>query len=133
MKALDTPALLALLEGDGGVKDLLRRLRGHEVATTEANLLELALLSGRGSARSGHRREALSRLRRKITVLPIDSRAIEEVARRSSRGELAGLAPHVAGMLAALEVAGCEELFTDAPLPGRWRFRVSRVGHSHPK
>jgi predicted nucleic acid-binding protein len=131
VKALDTPVLLALLRGDPAVKDLLRRLRGHEIATTEGNLLELAILAGRSG---GHRREALGRLRRKITVLPLDARAVEEVGRRAARGELSGTSPLVAGVLAALESAGCEELFTVGPsLPGKWRFRITRMGQTHAK
>ena len=134
MKALDTPVLLALLDGEPAARELLRRLRGHEVATTEGNLLELAVLAGRSGGRGAARREALTRLRRRITVLPLDERALEEAARRSARGELGGATPLVAGMLAALEVAGCDELVSDGSLPsGKWRFRVSRLGRSHSK
>jgi predicted nucleic acid-binding protein len=48
MKALDTPVLLAILEGVPAARDLLRRLKGSELATTEANLLELTLLASAG-------------------------------------------------------------------------------------
>lgn len=132
MKALDTAVLLGLLEGDRAARETVRKLRGHELATTEANLLELALLSakGPGGARSS-RREAIARLRRKMTVLPIDSRAIEEIARRSGRPELAGLSPHVLAMLGALEAGGCEELISgEASFPGKWRFRTTRMPSS---
>jgi uncharacterized protein with PIN domain len=128
VKALDTPVLLALLEGDRGARELVRRLRGHEIATTEANLLELALLAEASPRARAARREAIARLRRKLTVLPIDGRAVEEAARRTSPREILRGSPHSLGMLGALEAAGCEELFVDGPLPsGRWRFRMTRV------
>jgi predicted nucleic acid-binding protein len=131
MKALDTSVLLALLEGDAGARDLLRRLRGSELATTEVNLLELGYLAARGSARSqGARRETLDRLRRKITVLPIDGRAVEQAARRLGKGS-ERTPPHVLAMLGALEANGCDELLThevglDA---GKWRFKITRLAH----
>lgn len=128
MKALDTSVLLALLEGDRAARDLLRKLRGTEIATTEVNMLELAYLAGRASPRSrSHRRDAVDRLRRKLTVLPIDQRAVLEAERRVVKGE-GPSSTGVAGMLGALETAGCEELFTSDPQEcvGRWRFKVTR-------
>jgi hypothetical protein len=129
MKALDTPVLLGLLEGNASVREQLRRLRGMELATTEANLLELAYLAGRGTRRARvERLAALSRLRRRITVLPIDSRAIEAASRRVSLDEPSP-APQVLAMLGALEANGCDELLTAetfAPA-GKWRFRVRRI------
>jgi len=135
MKAFDTSVLLALLEGDRSAKDLARRLKGVEVATTEANLLELAYIAGRGPhRRRGHRREALDRLRRKLTVLPIDFRAVSEAERRVMKGG-APSSPLLAGMLGALETAGCDELFTTDPQEcvGRWRFKVTRFTRHNPK
>lgn len=128
MKAFDTSILLALLEGDHGARDLTRKLKGTEIATTEANLLELAHLAGRGPPRSRpRRREALDRLRRKLTVLPIDHRAVLEAERRVTK-DAPTISPIVAGMLGALETAGCDELFTTDPQEcgGRWRFKVTR-------
>ena len=129
MKALDTGVLLALLEGDRAARETVRRLRGHELATTEANLLELAILAGRGAAGArSTRREAIARLRRKMTVLPIDARAVEEAARHAARPESAALVPHVLAMLGALEASGCDELITaEAEFGGKWRFRMSRM------
>ncbi|HTP54043.1 MAG TPA: PIN domain-containing protein [Thermoplasmata archaeon] len=128
MKALDTPALLALLEGNPRVRQLLKRWRGEEVATTEVNLLELAFVASRGSSRArSHRIAALGRLRRRITVLPVDSRAGDEVLRRLERaGPIPP--PTVLAMLATLETNGCEELLTDDPrqIPGKWRFRTTK-------
>lgn len=128
MKAVDTSVLLALLEGDRSARDLLRKLREVEVATTEANFLELAYLAARGSPRvRGRRREALGRLRRKLTVLPIDPRAVAETEGCVIRGE-GPVSPLLAGMLGALEAAGCDELFTSDPREcrGRWRFQLTR-------
>jgi predicted nucleic acid-binding protein len=132
MKAFDTSVLLALLEGDKAVLALVRRLRGVEVATTEANLLELSYLAARGAVRARvHRMEALERLRRRLTVLPIDSRAIEHASRYLGRGA-EKLPPLTTAMLGALEGGGCDELFTcESPLfAGPWRIRVLRIGHS---
>ncbi|HYA57868.1 MAG TPA: hypothetical protein VEH57_05335, partial [Thermoplasmata archaeon] len=66
--------------------------------------------------------------RRKITVLPIDSRATEEVGRHLMKAEIRAV-PHVLEMLGALEANGCDEVFTmDGPHAwGKWRFKVTRV------
>lgn len=112
MKGLDTSVLLALLEGDRGTRNLLTRLRGIELATTEINLLELSYLAARAPPRTrAARREVLDRLRRKITVLSIDSRAVDQAGRRLGKGS-EKTPPHVLAMLGALESSGCDELFT---------------------
>jgi predicted nucleic acid-binding protein len=129
MKALDTSALLSLLVGDRAGRDLVRKIQGVEVATTEANLLELAYLAPRGPARlRAVRRAALSRLRRKLTVLPLDTKAVEEASRRLAKGETV-LPALTLAMLSILETSGCEELLTtDRGIPtGKWRFKVSRI------
>ena len=131
MKALDTPILLALLEGDRAAQDAIRRFRGHEVATTEANLLELVLIAGGTGHARGARREAIGRLRRRLTVLPLDASAVNEIGRRAADKELARLPLHVLAMLGALEASGCEELLTDqTALPGKWRFKISHLRRS---
>ncbi|HYA70541.1 MAG TPA: PIN domain-containing protein [Thermoplasmata archaeon] len=135
MKALDTSVLLALLEGDRSARDLVRKLREVEIATTEANFLELAYLAHRGPPRvRARRRETLGRLRRKLTVLPIDPRAVSEVETCISHGD-APATPLLAGMLGALEAAGCDELFTSDPQDcrGRWRFQITRFTRHTPK
>ena len=135
MKALDTSVLLALLEGDRSARDLIRKLRGVEIATTEGNLLEPAVLASQGPPRArAHRREAIERLRRKLTVLPLDQRAVSEAERHLSKGE-GSTAPVVAGMLGALEAAGCDELVTSDPeeCAGHWRFKVTRFNRHNPK
>lgn len=129
MKGLDTSVLLALLEGDRKVRDLLRRLRGVELATSEANFLELGYLAARGPAKGRrHRQETLERLRRKITVLPIDSRSVDRSLRQLRKGNSAP-APAVLAMLGAFEAAGCDEVLTRSPFPapGRWSFAVKIV------
>ena len=135
MKGLDTSVLLGLLEGDGASRALVGRLRGVEVATTEANLLELALISGHGPGRLQRaRREVLGRLRRKLTVLPIDSRAIELATRRLERAP-EPTPPLVLAMLGALESNGCDELFVRDPLrtSPRWKLKVTRISEAHAK
>lgn len=134
MKALDTSVLLSLLEGAPGAKELLRRLRGVEVATTEANLLELGILAAHGPERlRTARREALNRLRRKITVLPLDAKAIDIAVRHLGKGP-ATASPLVTAMLGALESNGCEEMLTLDPMPqGKWKGRITRVSTRHSK
>ncbi len=132
MKGLDTSVLLTLLEGKRGARDLLTRLRGFELATTEVNLLELSYLAARGPARCrAARREALGRLRHEITVLPIDGRAVEQAGRRLGKGG-ERTPPHVLAMLGAFEASGCDELFTHETgiYPGTWRFKVTHVTYS---
>ncbi len=129
MKALDTWALLGILEGEAFAKKLLKQLRGVEVATTEVSLLELSILAEVGSAKGrAARRASVERLRRKLTVLPVDSKAVSEAGHRGSvklRGE------ELLRLLewGALEANGCEEVFTRSKITpgGRWRFRVTRV------
>jgi predicted nucleic acid-binding protein len=130
MKALDTPALLALLEGNPRMLAQLKKWREEEIATTEANLLELSALASVGSVRGRSERiRAIDRLRRRLTVLPIDARGGEEATRRAARLSRP-VHPLVLGMLAALENNGCDELLTDDPaqFEGRWRFRVTKLG-----
>jgi len=135
VKALDSSVLLALLEGEAGAREIQRRLRGVEVATTEANLLELAYIAAQGPERHrGARKEALTRLRRKITILPIDGRASETAAHHIGKGAEAA-PPLVSAMMGALEASGCDELLTLEPPAsiGKWRVRVTRISLHHPK
>jgi predicted nucleic acid-binding protein len=135
VKALDTSVLLALLDADEGAPRLVKELRGEEVATTEANLLELSVLASRGTPRDRRRRrEALARLRRRITVLPIDSRAVDCAGAHLEKNP-AGTPALVAAMLGALEANGCEELLTLDPAADatRWKFRTVRIRLKHSK
>jgi predicted nucleic acid-binding protein len=128
VKAVDTGVLLAFLQGSTKARDLVRKSRGTELATTEANLLELAYCAGASSGRGrASRLAAIERLRQRLTVLPLDARGAREAITRVGRSP-GGLAPTVALMLGALEAAGCEELWTDDPraVSGNWRFRVTK-------
>jgi len=136
MKGVDSSVLLGLLEGDAAVRSLLKHLRGLEVATTEADLLELAWLAGTGTKRERrHRLETLSRLRRRITVLPLDARATDQTVRIALRGESGGALPLSLGRLGALEAAGCEELYTRDPtvVGASSKLKISIVGRKTPK
>jgi predicted nucleic acid-binding protein len=135
VKALDTSVLVALLEGHPGIRPLLSQLKGVEVATTEANLLELAQLAASGPERQRKpRREAIVRLRRRMTVLAVDARAVDAASAHLAKKPDVSSA-WIAAMMGALEVAGCEQLFTLDPAGefGRWRVRVTQVTLAHPK
>ena len=134
MKGLDSSILLCLLHGDSAIPRFLRELEGIELATTEANLLELAWVASRIPAHARRRREALERLRRKITVLPVDARAVDRASHQLVRGG-PPVSPLVAAANGALESAGCDELFTreDPRKLGKWAFKVTRVRYSNPK
>jgi len=129
MKGLDAGVLESILEGDPAAKELLRRLRGLEVATTELTILELTAVAHQAPARVRTSRLAsIEKLRHKLTVLPIDSRATAEASRRlggSSRG-LGLLRQAEAG---AFEAVGCDELFTHntGAYPGKWSFDLTRI------
>ncbi|MCI4365227.1 MAG: PIN domain-containing protein [Thermoplasmata archaeon] len=128
MKALDTTVLLALLHGDRKIREVLRRLRGVEIAASELGFLELHILAAQAPVKErAHRREALDRLRRSLTVLPFDGKALEKVARRGVRDDLRSMPPSLLASLAIFEAAGCEEFITVEPasVTGRWAFRVS--------
>jgi len=128
MKGLDTPVLLALLEGTPKARTLVRTLAGEELATSEVNLFEIELLGRRDRSAGKERRlQALERLRRKLTVLPID----EETTRRAA--VLAASARQTAPegtwlCLGAAEAHGCSEWITSAagmPPASSTRLKVS--------
>ncbi len=112
MKALDTPVLLELLRGRPSLEKVLKSLEGEELATTEINLFELEAI-GRAGPRHGrnHRRGALDRLRRKLTVLPIDARAVQAAAALSA-GRLGSATASEWLMLGAAAAGGCSEWVT---------------------
>lgn len=128
MKGLDTGALLEILEGAAGARKAVKKLRGEELATTELNLLELSVLAGKGAPRGrAERFAAIGRLRRRLTVLPIDGRAIDLAARQVTGG--AGALPvSTLAALLAFEAAGCETLLTSDPssIGGRWSFETRK-------
>ena len=129
MKALDTPVLLDLLRGRSGAWKFLARHRSEELATTELNMFELEALAREGppSGRE-HRLAAVASLRRKMTVLPIDERAVAAGARLSAgHSSLAPSADWL--MLGAAEGAGCASWVTSGTArfpkhPGKLRVEV---------
>lgn len=112
MKGLDTPVLLALLEGTGKTRALVRALAGEELATTEVNLFEVDLIARREKGPGRERRtRALERLRRKLTVLPVD----EEGSRRAATIAATARSAAPEGTWLCLGVAeahGCSEWIT---------------------
>jgi predicted nucleic acid-binding protein len=135
MKGLDTSVLLGLLEGEEGTQNLLKRLREVELATTEVNILELSYLAVRAVPRNRvARRRGIDRLRRKITVLPIDSRAVDQATHKLGKGS-EKTPPHVLAMLGAFEASGCDELFTYEPVidPAKWRFKITLINYHSAK
>jgi predicted nucleic acid-binding protein len=114
MKGLDTPVLLRLLRGDPAARLAIRKLQGEEIATTEWNMLELEVLSQMDpSSGREQRRSALEKLRRRLTILPIDERTVETAAKQRRRAP-SSTPLGVLAILCALESRGCTDLITDA-------------------
>jgi predicted nucleic acid-binding protein len=111
MKGLDTPVLLSILHDSTPAKELLKSLRGEELATTELNMFELETLATRGPpGRHAGLASALARLRRRITVLPVTAEAVTLAGRlQRKRGRPSNSLPLVWGVLSA---AGCHEWVT---------------------
>lgn len=125
MKGLDTPILLRILRGEEKARGLIRQLGGEELVTTEWNFLELEAAL-RADSRPGRerRRAALEKLRRRLTVLPIDeashraSLQVHGIPKNS--GDLIELA-----LLSTLIAKGCETMYSGRPgLHGRLRSSV---------
>jgi predicted nucleic acid-binding protein len=130
MKGLDTPVLLGLLEGAPKPQALVRALAGEELATTEVNLFEIELLGRREKSPGKERRmQALERLRRKLTVLPID----EESTRRAAAiaASARQTAPEGTWLcLGAAEAHGCSEWITSSaglPPASSARIKISII------
>ena len=112
MKGLDTPVLLEILEGRPAASKLLKGLAGEELCTTEANFFELEAIAREGRRVPLERRlAALERLRRGMTVLPLDERACRAAAARWKDGGQ-GLSGQTWMIYGALEANGCSEWFT---------------------
>jgi predicted nucleic acid-binding protein len=130
MKGLDTPVLLALLEGAPKSRALVRALAGEELATTEVNLFEIELLGRREKGPGKERRaQAVDRLRRKLTILPID----EESTRRAATiaASARGAAPEGTWLcVGAAEAHGCSEWITTAdgvPPASAARIKITKI------
>ncbi len=125
MKGLDTPVLLTILHDSPGARALARDLRGEEIATTELNIFELELIAGGVTkARGGQLRSTIDKLRRRLTVLPIDGSAVQAASALSARGVEGS--PLQLLMWGAVEHAGCSEWITTRPNApkSRWKVKV---------
>ncbi len=130
MKGLDTPILLGILDGSPSVRTLLRSLSGEELATTELNMTELAAIAVHGGPRGRRERlQALERLRRRMTVLPIDRRVTELLSQRAAETRTASDL-HLNAIMAAFEAAGCSQVLTDnrTSIPHAvWKVKVTSI------
>ena len=118
MKGLDTSALLGLLHGDPTVRKVLRSWSGEEIATSELCLAELTAIALRQPSKvRTHRLQVLERLRRRISVLPVDHRATTALATHSGPSTSDGGLLASIVVLAALETAGCDEVLTGPGAP----------------
>ncbi|MGA8302531.1 MAG: PIN domain-containing protein [Thermoplasmata archaeon] len=128
MKGLDTPVLLAILHDSPPAKELLKGLRGEELATTEINIFELGVLAAAAPRRlRGGREATLSRLRRRLTVLAIGPESVREAARCAKGNSRADYQSLVWGTLAG---AGCDEWITTrafAPAKGVVPFKLRLI------
>jgi len=112
MKGLDTPVLLEILEGRPSAVKLLKRLTGEELCTTESNLFELEAIARLDKGGPLERRlAAVERIRRGVTVLPLDERAARAAGARC-RGGGQGLSSQTWLIYGALEANGCTEWLT---------------------
>jgi predicted nucleic acid-binding protein len=112
VKGLDTPVLLEILEGRPSAQKLLQEFSGEEVGTTELNLFELAAIARSLGAPGLERRlAAVERLRRGLTVLPLDDRASRAAASKW-RGKGQGLSDATWLVFGALAANGCTEWIT---------------------
>lgn len=112
VKALDTPALLAILEGRREAAWLIEEVAGGEVGTTEVNLCELeAAVRADGRADRARRLAALDRLRRRISVFAVDEKATRAASRLVAEGH--GATSLTTGLiLGTVQANGATELIT---------------------
>lgn len=122
MRCIDTPLLEALLRGRASSVRWQKLIRdGGELATTEVNLLELAQRGLPGPPSSAARRlGALERVRKCLTVLPLDAEGSRRAVGLMLESKRGGLHSKGGGVeLEPLLVAaiclsrGVPELYTD--------------------
>jgi predicted nucleic acid-binding protein len=132
MKAIDTPILVDLLCGVPEARALVGSWRDQEVATTELNLFELQLLAETGPRKSlGRRMGALERLRRRLTVLPVDVHAFA-VSRSVGSATGRSFAPMTRLILSVLLANGCSEWHTTRAVASRGAYgRLKIVEYRH--
>lgn len=112
MRGIDSPLLLALLEGRPEGRALIEGQADEELCTTEVNLFELEALA-RAGGRDGRARRlaALDRLRHKISVLPVDERASRAAAALAAQSRVS-LPASTWLFLGSLQAAGATEVLT---------------------
>ncbi|MHB1434627.1 MAG: PIN domain-containing protein [Thermoplasmata archaeon] len=121
MKAVDFSFLKGLLEGDPRVLRCLSTLRGERLVTTEieyAALLKQAEAGAKSQRKA--RREAVRRLRERVTVVPIDDRASRVLEGALTDDGMSGSSLSTLHSLCALEALGCDVVYSIA------RLRVAR-------
>jgi|GEM_PF-627899 len=114
MRGLDTPVLLALLDGQPAARRLFDGAPADAFVTTEVNLFELETLARQRSPGRSGRLAALERLRRRLAVLPLESGGARRAAlfAADSKG---GLSSSDALVLGILDAHGASELVTNDP------------------
>lgn len=113
MKALDTPVLLAFLRGRPSARKAIQAWSEDELATTELTLFDLEVAARTDpSPGKEHRLAALERLRRKVTVLPVDARASRWAAEARARYRMK---PLTALALGVLETNGVTDWLVGPP------------------
>jgi predicted nucleic acid-binding protein len=103
MKALDASVLVALLRGRPEAKALLRSLHGEELCAPQLVLVELEALARLDASPGLERRlAAVEKLRRRLTVLPIEEKGAQIAAK------ILGAHPRNASLSAALTAGALE-------------------------
>lgn len=136
LRGLDTPVLLALLRGEGRVSSYLRKWEAEELCTTVVNLFELETIARADRSPGRERRlAALERLRRKLTVLPVDERSARLGAQEAAKGDPASAPPGTWLILGALIAAGCSEWIStrEARFPASADLRIVILGDHRTK
>lgn len=113
MKAVDASFLKGLLEGDPRILRFLSTLRRERLVTTETEYAVLLKLAGAGPrSQRKTRREAVRRLRERLTVVPVDERASRILEVALTDGGLSGASISNLHSLCALEANGCEVVYS---------------------
>ncbi|HYK94153.1 MAG TPA: PIN domain-containing protein [Thermoplasmata archaeon] len=136
MRGVDTPLLLALLEGRPDGRGIAEHQPSEELCTTEINMFELEALARMGPSDGRARRlAALERLRRRLGILPIDERAARLAALLAAQSPGA-LPASTCLVVGAFQAAGATEMLTTeaSHLSGvKLPIRVTIVQRRHPK
>ncbi len=126
MKSVDASFLRGLLEGDPRILGFVSTLRGERLVTTEIEYAALLKMAEAGpKLRRKARREAVRRLRERMTVIPVDDRASRVLEVALTDGALGGSPLSNLHSLCALEASGCDVVYSlGNPRVGRgWRLK----------